>query len=82
MKNETFYIKSSIRKKKLNKYLSSKRKIYNLENEEKDKEEIEKYITNEEDLVLPPEYIIKDMTKFYSNVILIQNIFNFYFYYI
>ncbi len=71
MKNETFYIKSSIRKKKLNKYLLSKRKINILKNENKDKEEMEKYITNEEDLNLPPECTIKDIPKFYSNVILI-----------
>jgi len=71
MKNETFYIKSSIRKKKLNKYLLSKRKINILKNEKKDKEEMEKYITNEEDLNLPPECTIKDIPKFYSNVILI-----------
>ena len=77
MKNETFYIKSSIRKKKLNKYLLSKRKINILKNENKDKEEMEKYITNEEDLNLLPEYTIKDIPKFYSNVILIKNIFNF-----
>ena len=77
MKNETFYIKSSIRKKKLNKYLLSKRKINILKNEKKDKEEMEKYITNEEDLNLPPECTIKDIPKFYSNVILIKNIFNF-----
>ena len=77
MKNETFYIKSSIRKKKLNKYLLSKRKINILKNENKDKEEMEKYITNEEDLNLPPECTIKDIPKFYSNVILIKNIFNF-----
>jgi hypothetical protein len=79
MKNETFYIKSSIRKKKLNKYLFSKRKINSLKIENKDKEEMEKYITNEEDLNLPPEYTIKDITKFYSNVILNKNIFNFCF---
>ena len=40
-------------------------------------EEMEKYITNEEDLNLSPEYTIKDIPKYYSNVILIKNIFNF-----
>ena len=77
MKNETFYIKSSIRKKKLNKYLFSKRKINSLKIENKDKKEMEKYITNEEDLNLSPEFTIKDIPKYYSNVILIKNIFNF-----
>ena len=72
MKKETFYIKSSIRKKKLNKYLLSKRKLNSLENEDKFKEEMEKYIINEGNLNLPPEYTIKDITKFYSNVILIK----------
>ena len=84
MKKETLYIKSSIRLKKLIKYLLSKRKINSLkyENKDKDKEEMGKYITNEEDLNLPPEYTIKDIPKFYSNVNLIKNIFNFWFHYI
>ena len=38
---------------------------------------MEKYITNEEDLNLSPEFTIKDIPKYYSNVILIKNIFNF-----
>lgn len=68
-------MKSSLRKKQLNNYLNSKRKI-SFENEEE--EQIKEYIINIDDIKIEPKYIIDDINNFNSNVIIYFNFINFF----